>query len=295
MKLWSIDKLKPDPEQPRRSFNQDELRDLADNIKHFGILNAIEVRPDGTIISGERRYRAATIARLKEVPVVVRDVPDKEIEARQLAENVMRKDLTPWEIAQTLQTIRTKYKFKSDWAMAKAVGLKYPFIHEHLNLLTRPDDIQAAVKEGKIKLRVSEALNRIKDSDLRGRVLEAVVSGTGTQGNLLRRAVRIILTTDKKNEVIQALAKNKGENDLVRKLDEIHPTLDNQLKRNFSPGNRLIGAANDFAMALREVKAKDVAPLQVSRLAVALQAVADEYKTFNKKVKVEGLKAKQLN
>ena len=109
--LVSVSSLRPNPNQPRRHFDEAALRELADSIKSQGIIQPLLVRPHGgdntyQIVAGERRWRAAQLAGLKEVPVFVRELSDKEVMAAALIENLQREDLNPIEEAEALQALR---------------------------------------------------------------------------------------------------------------------------------------------------------------------------------------------
>ena len=100
--VLNITKVEPNREQPRKKFDEDALMELADSIKQYGVLEPILVQPRGDyyeIISGERRWRAAKLAGLKEIPVVIKNLTDQEIAEISLIENIQREDLNPIEEA----------------------------------------------------------------------------------------------------------------------------------------------------------------------------------------------------
>ena len=112
-----ITKVEPNRKQPRKNFDEDALQELADSIKQFGLLQPILVqdRKDHyEIIAGERRWRAAKLAGLKEVPVIIRDYSEQEIAEISLIENIQREDLNPIEEAQAYKRLLTEFHMKQD-------------------------------------------------------------------------------------------------------------------------------------------------------------------------------------
>ena len=151
--LMPITALHPNPNQPRRHFDDAALRELADSIKSQGIIQPLLVRPLGgentyQIVAGERRWRAAQLAGLKEVPVYVRQLSDKEVMAAALIENLQREDLNPIEEAEALQALRDALELTQE-ELATRLGKSRPAIANALRLLqlsaTARADIQAGL------------------------------------------------------------------------------------------------------------------------------------------------------
>ena len=112
-----ITKVEPNRSQPRKNFDEDALQELADSIKQFGLLQPILVQDKGEyyeIIAGERRWRAAKLAGLKEVPVIIKDFSDQEVVEIALIENLQREDLNPIEEAKAYQSLIEKYQLKQE-------------------------------------------------------------------------------------------------------------------------------------------------------------------------------------
>lgn len=147
-----ISQVKPNKNQPRKAFDEKELAELADSIAQNGIIQPLLVRRKGTsyeIVAGERRYRAAKMAKLTEVPVVVRDISDEDIFRLALIENLQRTDLNPIEEARGYQTLIKAGGLTQD-ELAKAVSKSRPAIANTLRLLDLPAEIQDMVAEGVI-------------------------------------------------------------------------------------------------------------------------------------------------
>ena len=144
--------IEPDPAQPRKQFDDDALNQLADSITENGLLQPIAVRPKklGTgyiIIAGERRWRAARLAGLDEVPVIIKDVSDEQAAALALIENLQREDLNPIEVAEGCNQLIEKYGLTQETA-AKKLGKSRSSVTNSLRLLALPQEVRHKVSEG---------------------------------------------------------------------------------------------------------------------------------------------------
>ena len=158
-----VEYIKPNPRNPRRTFNEDELRDLSQSIKERGIIQPIVVRPARgdrdryEIIAGERRWRAAQRAGLHEVPVVLLDVGDVEALEFAIIENVQRADLNPLEEAAGYQALANDYDHSQD-DIATIVGKSRSHIANTLRLLKLPDSVKAMIADGRLTAGHARAL-----------------------------------------------------------------------------------------------------------------------------------------
>ena len=144
--------IEPDPAQPRKQFDDDALNQLADSITENGLLQPIAVRPKklGTgyiIIAGERRWRAARLAGLDDVPVIIKDVSDEQAAALALIENLQREDLNPIEVAEGCHQLIEKYGLTQETA-AKKLGKSRSSVTNSLRLLALPQEVRHKVSEG---------------------------------------------------------------------------------------------------------------------------------------------------
>ena len=162
-----ITKVEPNRKQPRKNFDEDALQELADSIKQFGLLQPILVqdRKDHyEIIAGERRWRAAKLAGLKEVPVIIRDYSEQEIAEISLIENIQREDLNPIEEAQAYKRLLTEFHMKQD-EVAERVSKSRTAITNSVRLLKLCDAVQEMVIDDKISTGHARALLAIDDKD----------------------------------------------------------------------------------------------------------------------------------
>src|SRR5262245_38461846 len=155
-----IDAIAPNPQQPRRDFDEEPLRELSESLKRSGILQPIVVRRFGQgyqLVVGERRWRAARMAGLEKVPAVIREVTDAQSLELALVENLLREDLNPMEEAEAYHRLLGEF----DWTqedLAQRVGKDRSTVANCLRLLRLPDDIQADLRSGRLTMGHARAL-----------------------------------------------------------------------------------------------------------------------------------------
>ena len=159
--------IAPDPDQPRKRFDEAALAELAASIQENGLLQPIAVRPKPLgagylIIAGERRWRAARLAGLDEVPALVKDVTDEQAAALALIENLQREDLDPIEVAEGCRQLIEKYGLTQETA-AKRLGKSRSAVTNSLRLLNLPDDVRAQVSDGSLSAGHAKALLGLPD------------------------------------------------------------------------------------------------------------------------------------
>lgn len=165
--LVKITMVEPNREQPRKSFDEEALNELAESIKQFGLLQPILVqdRKDHyEIIAGERRWRAAKLAGLKEVPVIIRNLTEQEIVEISLIENIQREDLNPIEEAQAYKRLLEEFHLKQE-EVAERVSKSRTAVTNSMRLLKLCDEVQKMVVEDKISTGHARALISIEDKD----------------------------------------------------------------------------------------------------------------------------------
>ncbi|MGD9000073.1 MAG: ParB/RepB/Spo0J family partition protein [Granulosicoccaceae bacterium] len=187
-----VDVMQRGKYQPRVDMRQESLQDLADSIKSQGLVQPIIVRPVGSgkyeIIAGERRWRAAQLAGLHEVPVVVRDVPDSAAIAMALIENIQREDLNPLEEAHALERLIDEFDMTHQQA-AEAVGRSRAAVSNLLRLLELNEDVKRLVEAGQLEMGHARALLGLSGTAQSGAAAEVVKKGLSVRGTeqLVRR------------------------------------------------------------------------------------------------------------
>ena len=162
-----ITKVEPNREQPRKNFDEDALQELADSIKQYGIVEPLIVQDRKThyeIIAGERRWRAAKLAGLKEVPVIVRNYTEQEIVEISLIENIQREDLNPIEEAQAYKRLLTEFHLKQD-EVAERVSKSRTAVTNSMRLLKLCDEVQQMIIDDMITTGHARALISIEDPE----------------------------------------------------------------------------------------------------------------------------------
>ena len=165
--MVKLSKVEPNREQPRKNFDEDSLQELAESLKQFGMLQPILVQNRGDyyeIIAGERRWRAAKIAGLKEVQVLVRELTDQEIVEISLIENIQREDLNPIEEAQAYKRLLTEFHLKQD-EVAERVSKSRTAVTNSMRLLKLCDEVQKMVVDDMISTGHARALISIEDPE----------------------------------------------------------------------------------------------------------------------------------
>lgn len=167
----AVSKLIVNPFQPRKIFNEEALKELAESIKEHGIIQPIVVRKKEKkyeIIAGERRFRAAKLAGLKEIPAIVKEMTEQQMMEVAILENLQREDLTPIEEAEAYSSLIDNLNFTQD-ALAKRLGKSRPHIANHIRLLQLPEDVRQLMNEGVLSMGHGRALLGLKN---KGRIAE---------------------------------------------------------------------------------------------------------------------------
>lgn len=167
-RIVKITKVEPNREQPRKNFDEDALQELADSIKQFGLLQPILVQDRKTcyeIIAGERRWRAAKLAGLKEVPVIVKTFSEQEIVEISLIENIQREDLNPIEEAQAYKRLLTEFKLTQD-EVAERVSKSRTTVTNSMRLLKLDEKVQQMIIDDMITTGHARALIGIEDKNV---------------------------------------------------------------------------------------------------------------------------------
>lgn len=174
----SINEIEPNRDQPRKIFEEQALAELSASIKEHGVLQPLLVRPmaDGSyrLVAGERRYRAARMAGVTEVPVTIREMTDEEESIFALIENLHREDLNAIEEAQGIKTLIDTFGFTQEEA-AQKVGKSRTAVTNILRVLNLPEDISNLVRDGKISMGHARALLSFEDAAEASRVAQLVV------------------------------------------------------------------------------------------------------------------------
>jgi ParB family chromosome partitioning protein len=223
----SVAALQPGKYQPRTYMDETALNELADSIRAQGLLQALLVRPvsDGKngatyeIIAGERRFRAAQLAGLREVPVLVREVDDKAAAAMALIENMQREDLNPLEEAQGIQRLIEEFSFTHEQAAA-SVGRSRSAVSNLLRLLNLAKPVQAMLMAGDLDMGHARALLAVDSAT-------QITLGTQiiAKGLSVREAEKLVVRTTTGQDGVKSLGKKEKSRDIRRLEEELSDAL----------------------------------------------------------------------
>ena len=266
----SIDRLTPNPNQPRKTFYEETITELAESIKEQGLLSPIIVRPDGNkyqIIAGERRYKAAQQAGLKEVPALIKKVSDGEARIISLIENIQREDLNDIDRASALREL--KVNLGLPWEkLAQKLGLTKQRVLDLVGLLDLPEEIKEDIRQKKLTEKHGRALRQLLDQ---AEVLRDVF-------NFLKEKK---LTGDQSLELVRKIKSEPGftieeSYNRIKKLDSKEP----KPKKNLS--EVLINDCDKLLKTIANIKTEDFES-NIKSAATILKKVKDSINVLLKR------------
>jgi ParB family transcriptional regulator, chromosome partitioning protein len=229
-----IDLIEPSPYQPRTRFREESLEELARSIQASGIIQPVVVRPVGKrfqLIAGERRWRAAQRAGLKQVTAIVRQVPDELALEMTLVENIQREDLNAMEQARAFERLMDEFNATQE-AVAERTGKDRATVANAIRLLKLEQDIQDLIEEGKLTAGHGRALLSVADTQLRMRYAKRAARGGLTVRQIERlssrraRSARVLTETQidpNIREALEELQRHLGTKVLLRQQTRVRP------------------------------------------------------------------------
>ena len=225
-KTLRVSELEPNRDQPRKQFSDEAIQTLADSIQQYGMIQPILVRPLGLnyqIVAGERRWRAARMLGMDEVPVVIRELTDEETMAVALIENLQREDLNPLEEANAYAQLMDMFHLTQE-EVAKRVGKSRSAVANSLRLLKLPEDVKTLVEDGGLSAGHARALLAVEDPELRKKIAEKC-----TKENLSVREIETLVKLDKLSKAKKE-KKSSPEAQELRRLKVIYKDLERKMK-----------------------------------------------------------------
>lgn len=241
--MLDLDKIKPNPHQPRKTMSEDKMEELIKSIQTHGLIQPIVVRYQGDkesyeIIVGERRWRACQKLKLKQVPVLIKEYTDIEAAAASLIENIQREDLNAVDEAAAYQTLMRSYGLTQEDLSAR-IGKSRPFIANMVRLLRLPEEVKEMLAKGIISVGHARALVAIKDSETQIKFTLKII-----QGNLSVRKTEEMIKKYIENLISQKAAMPQPDNtaEAVDWSQELARIIGRrvQIKNNKKGGGRLI-------------------------------------------------------
>ena len=224
----ALDKIKPNPDQPRVDFDDEAMEELSISIQKIGVIQPITLREleDGgfQIIAGERRYRASLMANLKTIPAYVKTVEDEDVMEMALVENIQREDLNAIEIALTYQKLIDSQSLTQE-QLSDRVGKKRATVANYMRLLKLPAVVQMGIKDKKIDMGHARALVAIDDPEMQLEIYNQIIK----EGLSVRRVEAVV-----KEKVAERLKDNESTPPKTRqKSSDEFDVLRNHLSRFF--------------------------------------------------------------
>ncbi len=220
-----ITKVEPNREQPRKFFDEDALQELADSIKQFGLLQPILVQNRGDyyeIIAGERRWRAAKLAGLKEVPVIIRDYSEQEIVEISLIENIQRENLNPIEEAMAYKKLLTEFNLKQD-EVAERVSKSRTAVTNSMRLLKLCDTVQQMIIDDMLSTGHARALIPVENEEQQIQLAQKIFDEKLSVREV-EKLVKQVLKPENK----------KPKEEVSKNLTYIYQDIENKLKESMS-------------------------------------------------------------
>lgn len=220
--MVALDRIRPNPDQPRRSFSAEALQELSESIKEKGVIQPLIVRTDPNnasgfeIVAGERRWRAAQLAKLHEVPVIVRELSDVEVLEVAIIENIQRADLNPIDEAAGYRQLIDRFGHTQE-QLAQAMGKSRSHITNLMRLLNLPNDVQTQVIEGRISAGHARALVGRDDANALARQIIA--------GNLSVRDTERLVKSADRNGQSKSAAPSEKDPDTIQVERDLAATL----------------------------------------------------------------------
>ena len=229
----AIETITANPYQPRRIFDEEKLRELADSIKEFGIVQPLVVRKKGEafeLVAGERRLRAAKLAGLANVPVVIKDYDDTKMMEIALIENIQRHDLNPIEEAQGLRRLMSEFKLTQE-QVAEKVGRSRVAVTNILSLLNLPQEIHSEIINGTLTMGQAKQLLGLSKKEQQLEVAKSIIAN-GWSSRMTEEVVRK-LKEGKQLKIVREIIEAEKEEKLKTKKSKRKVTENDVFCRDF--------------------------------------------------------------
>lgn len=272
----ALSSLVPNPNQPRKNFDQTALQELANSIKVHGVIQPLVVndQKDGTylIIAGERRYRASKLAGLDTVPCIIKDYSEKQIKEISIIENLQREDLNPIESARAIRQLMDEYKMTQE-AVSERIGVSRPNIANTLRLLSLCPEVVALVENGKLSAGHARCLVPVQDYNSQIKLAMAASDNKMTVRDLEKAVKNLLKPKDTTNK--QPMEQSIELKELV-----------NEMQRTFSTKVSVIGNDKKGRIYIDYYSRDDLDRIaELIQLLKTKKLTLKELSEFNKRIK----------
>lgn len=245
-KTLRLSEIEPNRAQPRKDFDEDTIASLAESLKEHGIIQPLVVRPyNGSyqIVAGERRWRAARMLGLTEVPVIIKELTDLETIQLALVENLQREDLNPVEEALSMKELQDKFDMTQE-DIARVVGKSRPAVANSLRMLSLSENIIDMIRNGLVSVGHAKLLLSVEDEEIRDELAKRVADG-----ELTVRALEVIVTS------LKAEKKNKKKTE--KKPDSYFKEMEISLKERLGRKVKVVNKSGSKGTIVLEFYDKD--------------------------------------
>lgn len=297
-----VGKIRPDPKQPRRSFNEEDVEDMAKSIKTSGIINAIEVDPSFVIITGEMRWRSAKKAGLKTIPVKILKIGKEDRFLRQVIENIHHNTMNDWDTAKALEKLRLEipkeeYRQhnqgvlkkggiadKGHHILARKIGKSYNYISEKFILLESSKPLQKAVREGNIVTTQLRILSGTPQ-EYRKEIEKKILAGEFRTRDAGLEVARALHRTPLQAKELLAVdySKHKNTRDVQNIVSKLSPRPVDKFLQAVKPTDELAALTKQYLHWLDTHTPESVGKFNLHRCVVNLQTVEKEIIKWLKK------------
>lgn len=247
----AVSLIDPNPFQPRRAFSEDRLKELAESIQSTGIVQPVLLRKAGEryqLVAGERRWRAARIAKLEIVPALVRDLTDRDALEIALTENVLREDLSPIEVARAYQSLHEKFGYSHE-EIAARLGLDRSTVTNTVRLLRLSPEIQELVENKKLSPGHARAILAFQTAEAQNQLAEKIIKN----GLSVRQAERMAAAS--------SVVKPEREDPSGSKQDPNTKAAVLELERTLGTRVKVVGDENRGHLEISYYSAQDLTRL----------------------------------
>lgn len=275
IKEIQIEKIKPNPLQPREYFDREKIKELADSIKEVGLVNPIIVRPKNgsyEIVAGERRWKACQVAGIKIMPVIVKDVDDGKLMIESLIENIHREDLSDVEKAKALKIIMEKEEIKNLTKLSKLVGLSNTAIADIIDSAGMREELEGPSKKvsqfviaetrGLPKEERKKVIEKAAREELGGRKVRKMVSAIKKASEPVKKALfeEEKITPEIAEEITEARLDEKQQKEVIEDIKEDRATIKQAISKAVvekalsKKGKRIEDYRIDVEEAIKEIE-----------------------------------------
>ncbi len=289
IKLIPIEKLKRDNNQPRQTFDENHIRDMAQSITTEGVINPIEIDKNFVIITGEMRFRASKLAGLKKVPCKILDFAPKERFRRQVIENIHHNTMNDWDTAKALQKLLAQLPMipgrigkhggrpnQGYSELSRIIGKSKDFISEHLEILIAAKPIQKAIQDGKIPYTLLRGIE-LSPIPYQKAMEKKIIDGEFTKReSILEVAGALKRNPEKAVSILEIDYTDKNAKQIGETLSKISPRYPDQIATRLAPGEEFTKIKKELIEWLKENPPQRIIQMDKMHIVLGMSLIMDK-------------------